>query len=59
MDNLFDNLRRSGFSEEEAEKSIMIVYKWVEERFPVLAAVARSTVLKDCNIELESSKETF
>lgn len=59
MENLFEELCRAGLSEKEAEKSIQIVYKWVEERYPVLAAVAKNTVIKESNIKLETAKETF
>ena len=47
MKNLLDGLREVGLSENEARKSIEVVYEWVEERYPVLAAVARSTVNKE------------
>jgi hypothetical protein len=49
MKNLLDELRDAGLSDNEARKSIEVVYKWVEERYPVLAAVARSTVRKEMN----------
>ena len=47
MKNLLDGLREVGLSEHEAKKSIEVVYEWVEERYPVLAAVARSTVNRE------------
>jgi len=47
MKNLFDGLRAAGLSEFEAKKSIEVVYHWVEEQYPVLAAVARATVTKE------------
>lgn len=49
MKNLLDELRDAGLSDNEARKSIEVVYEWVEERYPVLAAVARSTVRKEMN----------
>ena len=59
MKNLFEQLCMTGLSQEEAEKSIQVVYQWIAERYPVLAAVARSTVLKESNIEVEQAKETL
>jgi hypothetical protein len=47
MKNLLDGLRDAGLSDNEAKKSIEVVYRWVEEKYPVLAAVARSTVMKE------------
>jgi hypothetical protein len=47
MKNLLDGLREVGLSDDEARKSIEVVYEWVEERYPVLAAVAKSTVNKE------------
>ena len=49
MKNLLDGLRNVGLSDNEARKSIEVVYEWVEERYPVLAAVARSTVNREMN----------
>ena len=49
MKNLLDELRNVGLSDNEARKSIEVVYEWVEERYPVLAAVARSTVAREIN----------
>ncbi|MFL5811784.1 MAG: hypothetical protein ACJ749_19840 [Flavisolibacter sp.] len=47
MKNLLDGLREAGLSTDEAKKSIEVVYGWVEERYPVLAAVAKPTVNKE------------
>jgi len=47
MKNLLDELRNAGLSDNEARKSIEVVYEWVEEKYPVLAAVARSTVARE------------
>jgi len=47
MKNLLAGLREVGLSDHEAKKSIEVVYEWVEQRYPVLAAVARSTVTKE------------
>ena len=49
MKNLLDELRDVGLSDDKARKSIEVVYEWVEERYPVLAAVARSTVAREIN----------
>ena len=58
MKNLLDELRNAGLSDNEARKSIEVVYEWVEERYPVLAAVARSTIRKVMNPpELEETKK--
>ena len=58
MKNLLDELRNAGLSDNEARKSIEVVYEWVEERYPVLAAVARSTVRKEMSPpDLEETKK--
>ena len=59
MKNLFDELCGAGLTAEEAEKSIQVVYKWVEDRYPMMAAVAKSTIIKESNIAVEEAKETF
>ena len=59
MENLFEKLRELGLSKEEAEKSIQVVYNWIEKKYPVLAAVAKSTVIKESNIKVEHTKETL
>jgi hypothetical protein len=59
MKNLFDGLRNAGLSDLQAKKSIEVVYEWVEERYPVLAAVARETVTKEMTAapgEIEDSR---
>ncbi|HEX2608792.1 MAG TPA: hypothetical protein VHK91_15520 [Flavisolibacter sp.] len=56
MKNLLDHLLDTGLTEEEARKSIEIVYGWVEERYPVLAAIARSTVIKECFPEMREKE---
>jgi len=58
MKNLLDELRDAGLSYNEARKSIEVVYEWVEERYPVLAAVARTTVRREMNPpEIEETKK--
>jgi len=47
MENLFDGLRNAGLSDAEAKLSIEVVYQWVEDRYPILAAVARGMVMKE------------
>jgi hypothetical protein len=39
--NLLLPLRQAGLSEEQALKSIQVVYSWVEAHYPVLAITAR------------------
>ena len=58
MKNLLDELRNVGLSDDKARKSIEVVYEWVEERYPVLAAVARSTVAREINApNMESNND--
>ena len=60
MKNLLDELRDVGLSDDEAKKSLEVVYEWVEERYPVLAAVARSTVRRVINAPTtEESEKDF
>ncbi|HEU4472689.1 MAG TPA: hypothetical protein VFR58_16455 [Flavisolibacter sp.] len=44
MKNLLSELCAAGLSEEEAKMSLQVVYDWVEEHYPVMASLARSTV---------------
>jgi hypothetical protein len=39
--NLLSPLQQAGLSEEQALKSIQVVYSWVETHYPVLAVTAR------------------
>jgi hypothetical protein len=39
--NLLSPLQQAGLSEEQALKSIQVVYSWVEAHYPVLAVTAR------------------
>jgi hypothetical protein len=41
MKNLLFPLLQAGLSEEQALKSIQVVYSWVETHYPVLAVTAR------------------
>ena len=60
MKNLLDGLREVGLSENGAKKSIEVVYEWVEERYPVLAAVERSTVSREIGApHMEEIKKDF
>ena len=62
MKNLLDELRNVGLSDNEARKSIEVVYEWVEERYPVLAAVARTTVTREMSApysEGETHRDSF
>jgi hypothetical protein len=47
MKNLAEALCATGFSEDEAKKVVVIVYDRVAENYPVLAAVAKNTVMKE------------
>jgi hypothetical protein len=58
MKNLAEALCASGFSEDEAKKVVVIVYDWVAENYPVLAAVAKNTVMKEVQKEVEEGHES-
>jgi hypothetical protein len=51
MKNLMDELLLAGFTKEEAGKTIEVVYEWMEVHYPVLAAMARTTMLKESALE--------
>jgi hypothetical protein len=55
MKNLMDEIQLAGFTKDEASKAIEVVYEWIEVHYPVLAAMARTTMLKE--IPLEVKKE--
>jgi hypothetical protein len=55
MKNLMDEFELAGLTKEEAGKAIEVVYEWVELHYPVLAAMARTTMLKEN--ALEAKKE--
>jgi hypothetical protein len=60
MKNLLDGLLEAGLSDNEARKSIQVVYEWVEERYPVLAAIAKTTVSKEiCVPAMEEVERAF
>lgn len=47
MKNLMDEFLLAGLSRDEAGKAIEVVYEWIEIHYPVLAAMARTTMLKE------------
>ena len=47
MKNLLEELRKLGLSEEKARLSIKTVFEWVDVHYPVMASLARTTVLKE------------
>lgn len=55
MKNLMDEFQLAGLTRDEASKAIEVVYEWTEIHYPVLAAMARTTMLKE--IPLEVKKE--
>lgn len=46
MKNLLDQLCNSGLTEAQAQKTIKVVYQWLEEKYPVLGTLAKNTLLK-------------
>ena len=57
MKNLIDELRELGLTEEQVRKSIDVVFDWVDERYPVLAALARPMIKNE--LARSASEKTF
>jgi hypothetical protein len=47
MENLINQLKAVGLTDEEAKNSVEIVYKWVEENYPILAMLAKTTIQEE------------
>jgi hypothetical protein len=47
MKNLMDEFELAGLTRDEASKAIEVVYEWIQIHYPVMAAMARTTMLKD------------
>ncbi|HEY0067801.1 MAG TPA: hypothetical protein VGB46_10575 [Flavisolibacter sp.] len=57
MKNLMDEFQLAGLTREEAGKAIEVVYEWIEVHYPVLAAMARTTMLKETPFEEEKEEK--
>ena len=53
-----DELCDAGLSDEMARKSLEVVYQWLEEKYPVLATIARPTVMKELTTDRQQ-EQTF
>ena len=47
MKNLLDQLCKTGLTEEQAQKTVEVIAQWLEEKYPVLGTLAKTTILKD------------
>lgn len=51
MKNLMDEFLLAGLTRDEAGKAIEVVYEWMRTHYPVMAAMARTTMLKEIPLE--------
>lgn len=57
MKNLMDEFQLAGLTRDEAGKAIEVVYEWIEIHYPVLAAMARTTMLKENSPEEKKEEQ--
>lgn len=53
MKNLVDVLCAAGFPAGTAKNSLVIIYQWIDEHYPVMAALAKATVLKEAGFSAD------
>jgi hypothetical protein len=58
MNNLVEALSDTGLTETEAKKALQIVFEWIDENYPVLAAMAKSYEFQDLEDEVKSTPHT-
>lgn len=57
MKNLMDEFVLAGLTRDEAGKTIEVVYEWIETHYPVLAAMARTTMMKESLLEAKKEEK--
>ena len=57
MKNQIKTFRYEGQAEMKAKKAIRLIHKWVEERYPKLAAESKSRLIAQCLTEVEQERK--
>ena len=59
MKSQITTFRYEGQAEMKAKKAIQLIYKWVENRYPKLAANSKSRLIAECLTEVEKERKIF
>lgn len=59
MKNLIETLQKEGTAQLQAKKTILHIYQWLEVQDPFLAAVSKSTLIKDILIEINEERRAL
>lgn len=56
MKNQFNQLPKEGYAEMHAQHAIMLIKKWVEERYPKISVLTKSRLISQCLLEVAEER---
>jgi hypothetical protein len=57
MNNQITTLQSEGTAELKAQKAIQTIFQIMEDRYPVLSEVSKSSLIRECLLELTIEKK--